>query len=111
MKLRIKASIQKVGAGFHPHHPGWPEENESNKDHLMGECNLDGETYEKVTTLKAYRKMIKAMGWNNVKEFEIITGTDFQMLKDKWFTLVQNRVFFADENQVENIEVFEEEWS
>jgi hypothetical protein len=111
MKLKIKANVQKVGAGFHPRHPGFPpEENES--DHMMGECTLDGETYEKVKTLKAYRKMIKAMGWNSVKEFEIKTGTDFQMLKNRWFTLVQDRVFFADEDQAKNMEVLDEnEWS
>lgn len=61
---------------------------------LIQSKEMDGEYYDKVRDFEGYEKLVKDMGYDSVLDFETKTGTNFAEIRNKWFTVMNDRVFF-----------------
>ena len=56
----------------------------------------DGESYVKCNTIEEFRQFCKDGFWKDENDFYEDTKINFEDIKDKWFIVVNNRIYVKE---------------
>lgn len=63
---------------------------------MIHQKKFDGDLYLKCDNIEDFREYCENGGWGDEHGFKMDTGIDFEDVKNKWFLVVQSRVYIRN---------------